>query len=160
MTEETIAMPSYHERMWGLTHRKFQLGQSSLSITGHANGSRIDLQIDLATISPNSQRVWSRTKHFRWASGMLFAVVFPVVFVLANTRPDLSTSLFFSLLISAVIPFFLASLRRKEYRIFLHHSGVASFDIWKSGPDSARFEEFVLSVQTRINQLSSPGAAP
>jgi hypothetical protein len=155
MKYETTGTIEYHERIIGLIRRRFILTPTTMRITGKVRGNPFDAEIPLDNVVPKSNVIWMRTTYFRLASFMFVFLLVPFLVFLVRGAPDTKTLIVSCVGFGVATVCLLATLRRFELRQFANNSGLVVFDIWRSGPDSQRFHDFVNAIETRISQIKN-----
>ncbi len=158
-TETPLAVFRESRRFEG--KRSFELHSDVIRITGSdCLGGRCDMAVPLAQLESRSGTLRTRSKYFWIGSWMIllgggYLVTQRKAFVLSSPL---------SLLIEIAIVVVLVGLflsvttfRQLEFARFLNRDGILVFDIARSGPDKARFDEFIGEVaqQIRACNLSS-----
>lgn len=140
----------YHERIIGVLRRRFVLTTSTMRISGVSRGNPFEAEIPLDNVLPKSHMVAMRTIHFRWASLAFLFLLFPFILFLVRGAPDFRTLLISGISFGIATTYLLLTLKRIELRQFPYRTGSLAFDVWRSGPDSEHFEEFISAIENQI----------
>ena len=148
----TDIIDQYHEHIPGILDRRLTLLKDSVKIVGNVRGVRSENTIMLAGLQPVPNKIWIRTKHFHWASALLF-ILSPFLFLPFVVVPPnfvlLTIGVVFYL---PAIWYYVQSRKHKEAVSFMNRSGVVGFDFWCSGPDAERFSQFVAAITKQISE--------
>ena len=144
----------YHECIRGVLDRRLTLFADSVKVTGTVRGVRGEGTVPLSCLQMSPHKSWLRSKHYHWASACLF-ILSPFLFLpFVVVPPNFVLLAIGVVLYLPAIWYFWAARQHKEVAIFLNRSGVVGLDLWCSGPDAARFSEFVTAISKQISEQS------
>ncbi len=158
MHDDHVPIEVYREQSLFRTCR-FTLFSDRLEMVGRCNFS-IDFEhlFRLADLSPDISKV--RLRHPWWIAGVIMQAVPYSMFFLVQAGKRSEHGFAWSvvaLLWTIGIVFeavslwlVIAGFPKKEYFFFRRLNGVGAFDVGRVGPDRARFDEFIASVQRQV----------
>jgi hypothetical protein len=151
MTEHPI-IAEYNERIRGVLDRRLTLFADSVKVIGTVRGVRGEGLVPLAGLQKTPHKSWLRSKHYHWSLACLFILSPFVVLPFVVAPPNFVLLSIGVVLYLPALWYFRVARRHKEVAIFLNRSGVVGLDLWCSGPDAARFSDFVTAIQRQIGE--------
>lgn len=142
----------YHERIPRILDRQLTLRRDSVKVVGTVRGIHGEGTVMLAGLLPEPNKTWIPTKHFHWASALLF-ILSPFLFLpFVVVPPNFVLLIIGVVLYLPAIWYFVQSRKHKEVAVFMNRSGVVGLDFWCSGPETERFPQFVAAITKQISE--------
>lgn len=154
----TDVVDEYHEQIRGILDRRLTLCRDSVKVAGVVRGVRFEGWVPLASLRAKPNRSWIRSKHYHWALAVLCILGPFILLPFAVSPPNYILLIFGLVLYVPASWYFACALERKEVALFLNDSGVVVLDLWRNGPDAARFPEFVAAIEKQISEQSRNGS--
>lgn len=138
--------------------RGYELLDAAVHVSGTTSGgSRFEAQIDYAELNPTPEKIWLRSP-LMWggiAITSMATISLTALGVFQSQDKEFLTGLAYAM---AFIGLFVAliSLKKIELARFKSRAGVASLDIFRSGPDKLQFDAFVTELKNRIRNGKEP----
>lgn len=162
---DSVPIAVFHEEIRWLISREFELYTDRIKVRGIVRGTRSEATVLLADLPEFANHIWLRTKHHKW-SAVILAILSVFLIVPFLAWPPSYPLLGFGLLVNIpAVCYFIQSLPTVEFAQFVNPSRILLLDMAKSGPDVARFDEFVTTLERQIGiaktiqrQVQTPAA--
>ncbi len=134
--------------------RRFTLNGNILEIRGRIPfKSTFEMDINLGELGAHSSVIWNRSNFFfRMSALTAIFIIFGIIGKISglSTDQNFGSEIMWS---AAVIASLIAAkcFKKVKYTQFKNKSEIVIFDVAQSGPDKARYDEFILAIRSVIN---------